>query len=59
LPVHTTAEALFKVFSYFITTNKLQWGNCVSISTDGAQEILGYFMKMDWERCERKRPHFE
>jgi hypothetical protein len=39
LPVHTTAEALFKVVSYFMTTKKLQWAKCAGISTDGAQAI--------------------
>jgi hypothetical protein len=33
LPVHTTPEALLKVVNDFITTNNLQWGKCVGIST--------------------------
>jgi hypothetical protein len=41
LPLHTTAEALFKVVNVVITTNKLQWNKCVGIITDGAQAMPG------------------
>jgi type II secretory pathway component PulJ len=41
LPLHTTAEALFKIVNDFVTTNKLQWGKYVGISRDGAQATSG------------------
>jgi hypothetical protein len=41
LPLHTTAEALFKVDNDFKTTNKLQWEKCAGISTVGVQAMSG------------------
>jgi hypothetical protein len=41
LPVHRTAEAVFKVVSDFIITNNLLWEKCVGISTIGSQAMLG------------------
>jgi hypothetical protein len=41
LPLHTTAEALSNAVNDVISTNKLQCGKCVGMSTVGAQAMSG------------------
>lgn len=40
-PTNTTGEAIFNAIDDFIVQNKLNWSQCVGITTDGATVMTG------------------
>lgn len=41
LPEKTTGEEIFRFTSEYLVQGGLQWGNCVSVCTDGAAAMVG------------------